>query len=74
MSVGEELRDGRLEAPHVELPTRVLVRPSVALGVGVVPEAAAEAHSESKTDRYTYSRYGILTVHIQSLHPLGKGL
>ena len=50
MSVGEELRDGRLEAPHVELPTRVLVRPSVALGVGVVPEAAAEAHSESKTD------------------------
>ena len=48
MPVREELRDGRLESPHVELPTRVLVRPAVALGVGVVPQAAAEADSESE--------------------------
>ena len=47
VSVGEKLRDGRLEAPHVELPTRILVGPSVALGVRVVPEATAEPDSES---------------------------
>ena len=46
--VGEELRDGGVESLHVELPTRVLVRPPVALGVGVVPQAAAEADSESE--------------------------
>ena len=35
-----------LESVLVELAARVLVRAPVALGVRVVPQAAAEAHSE----------------------------
>ena len=51
VSVGEELRDGRLEPLDVELPPRVLVRPPVALRVWVVPQAAAEADPEPRRER-----------------------